>query len=74
MIAAGGKQTVDTPKHLFSTNVAWNPGRYEVQIAANYVGERFYTYANDAEVPSYWLINAAARTPSAISVSLAICA
>ncbi|HEY0231153.1 MAG TPA: TonB-dependent receptor [Dokdonella sp.] len=60
IVPAKDKQTVDTPKQLFSTDLSWTQGPYELHLGANYVGKRYYTYTNDAGVPSYWLINAGA--------------
>lgn len=55
-----GKTVVDTPKQLFFTELAWVAGPWDLRASANYTGKRYYTYVNDASVPSYWLVNAAA--------------
>ncbi|EIL97111.1 TonB-dependent receptor [Rhodanobacter thiooxydans LCS2] len=60
VVATRGKTVVDSPKQLFSSEIAWTPGAWDLRLSANYTGKRYYTYVNDASVPSYWLFNAAA--------------
>jgi iron complex outermembrane receptor protein len=50
-----GKTVVDTPKHLAHGEVAYDNGAFYAKLGANYTSERFYTYLNDAKVPSYVL-------------------
>ena len=35
-----------------------DPGAWDLRLSAHYTGKRYYTYTNDASVPSYWLFNA----------------
>lgn len=60
VVATKGRTVVDSPKQLFSSEIAWTPGAWDLRLSANYTGKRYYTYVNDAAVPSYWLFNAAA--------------
>jgi iron complex outermembrane receptor protein len=54
------KTVVDSPKQLFFSELAWVSGPWDLRASANYTGKRYYTYTNDASVPSYWLFNASA--------------
>ncbi|TPG11475.1 TonB-dependent receptor [Rhodanobacter glycinis] len=60
LVATKGKTVVDSPKQLFFSELAWTPGAWDLRISANYTGKRYYTYTNDASVPSFWVVNAAA--------------
>ncbi|MEO5626267.1 MAG: TonB-dependent receptor [Dokdonella sp.] len=60
LIATKGKQTVNTPKQIFSTDLSWTQGPWELHFGANYTGRRYYTYTNDASVGSSWIANASA--------------
>ena len=52
-----GKTTVDTPKHLFHAEVAYDHAGWFAKLAAHYTGERFFTYTNDQKVPSTTLVD-----------------
>lgn len=52
------KHVVDTPEWMFSTQLAWTPGPWDLRLTGNHVGKRYVTYTNDSSVPSYWLFNA----------------
>jgi iron complex outermembrane receptor protein len=54
------KTVVDSPKQLFFTELAWVSGPWDMRVSANFTGKRYYTYTNDASVPSFWMFNAAA--------------
>lgn len=60
LVPTRGKTVVDSPKQLFFSELAWTPGAWDARISANYTGKRYYTYTNDASVPSFWVMNAAA--------------
>lgn len=60
LVPTRGKTVVDSPKQLFSSEIAWTPGPWDLRLSANYTGKRYYTYSNDASVPAYWLFNAEA--------------
>ena len=54
------KTVVDSPKQLLASELIWTPGPWDLRVSAHYTGKRYYTYINDAGVPSYWMFNAAA--------------
>ncbi|HEV2678862.1 MAG TPA: TonB-dependent receptor, partial [Rhodanobacter sp.] len=60
VVPTKGKTVVDSPKQLFFSELAWVSGPWDLRASANYTGKRYYTYTNDASVPSYWLFNASA--------------
>ena len=60
LIPTDGKTVVDSPKQLFSSEIAWQDGPWDARIGAKYTGKRYITYLNDSSVPSYWLMDAAA--------------
>lgn len=60
LVPTKGKTVVDSPKQLFFSELAWTPGAWDLRLSANYTGKRYYTYTNDASVPSFWLVNAEA--------------
>lgn len=45
-----GKTVVDTPKHLFNAEAAYDDGVKYAKLSAHYTSERFYTYTNDQSV------------------------
>lgn len=53
VVAAGGKRVVDAPRTMFSTELGYEEGAVFARLGAKYTGERFYTYLNDAGVPSF---------------------
>jgi iron complex outermembrane receptor protein len=55
-----GKTTVDTPKHLFKVELAYENSGWFAKIAAHYTGERFFTYTNDQKVPATTLVDLSA--------------
>lgn len=58
LVEIAGRQTVNTPKQIFSTSLNWERGPLELNVGANYTGKRYYSYSNDAGVPAFWLANA----------------
>ncbi|MFC5741477.1 TonB-dependent receptor [Dyella tabacisoli] len=60
VVPTKGKTVVDSPKQLFFTELAWMSGPWDLRMSANFTGKRYYTYTNDASVPSFWTFNAAA--------------
>ncbi|QGZ38578.1 iron complex outermembrane receptor protein [Pseudoduganella flava] len=60
LVATDGKQVVDAPKKMFNTELAYDANGYFARLGAKYTDKRYYTYLNDASVPSYWLANLAA--------------
>ncbi|WP_448581097.1 TonB-dependent receptor [Thermaurantiacus sp.] len=56
-----GKQTVDTPKHLFKVDMAWDAAEGLFgQVGLNYASRRFFTFTNDQSVPGRVLVDATA--------------
>lgn len=60
LVPVKGKTTVDSPKLLFNSELAWTMNGWDAHLAANYTGKRYYTYLNDGSVPGYWMFNASA--------------
>jgi len=60
LVLTDGKTQVDSPKTMFASELVWHDGPIEARLQAKYEGKRFYTYLNDASVPSFWLLNASA--------------
>ncbi|MBU6298205.1 MAG: TonB-dependent receptor [Alphaproteobacteria bacterium] len=46
------KTTVDAPKHMLKGQLGYDDGSIFGQIDGSYMSKRFYTYTNDASVPS----------------------
>jgi iron complex outermembrane receptor protein len=57
VVAIDGKQVVDTPRTMFDTELSYENGGWFARLNAKYTDKRYYTYTNDAGVPSYWLAN-----------------
>ncbi|MDB5755198.1 MAG: tonB-dependent Receptor Plug domain protein, partial [Massilia sp.] len=53
VVAVSGKRVVDSPRTMFSTELAYENSDWFARLGAKYTGERFYTYLNDAGVPAY---------------------
>lgn len=60
-----GKQIPGSPKWMNKTVATLTVDPFEIQLIGDYVGKRFATYANDAQVASYFLTSAriSARIP-----------
>lgn len=59
-VHVAGKQVVDAPRRMWSSELAWDDGRRFARLAAKYTGERFYTYTNDGATPGFTVVNLAA--------------
>ncbi|WP_140724474.1 TonB-dependent receptor [Pseudomonas sp. Hp2] len=46
-VPTSGKTTVDTPKRMFASEIAWTYAGWNANLRAKYVGQRYYTYTND---------------------------
>jgi iron complex outermembrane receptor protein len=53
LVAVSGKRVVDSPKLMVGTELAYEQEPWTWRVNAKYTGSRFYTYLNDAGVPSY---------------------
>ncbi|MYN19677.1 TonB-dependent receptor [Rugamonas sp. FT107W] len=60
LVAVSGKQVVDAPRSLFNTEASYESGTWFARVGGKYTGKRYYTYLNDASVPSFWLANLSA--------------
>ncbi|PPU29595.1 MULTISPECIES: TonB-dependent receptor [unclassified Xanthomonas] len=59
-IPTAGKTTVDTPKRMFASEIAFNYANWNVNLRGKYTGERFYTYTNDQGFGGYTSFDAGA--------------
>lgn len=57
---AAGKQVVDSPKWIASSQIAYDNGTLSAHVGANYIGKRYYTYVNDQSVDGYTLVDVGA--------------
>jgi iron complex outermembrane receptor protein len=60
VVAANGKQVVDSPRRMFSTEVSFENESWFTRVGGKYTDKRYYTYLNDGQVPGYWLMNLSA--------------
>ena len=56
-IAISGKQVVDAPKNTFDTELTYENGTWFTRFGGKFTDQRYYTYTNDAKVPSFWVAN-----------------
>ena len=55
--ATKDKTTVDAPKHMLKGQLGYDDGAIFGQLDASYMSKRFYTYTNDASVPSQTVLD-----------------
>ncbi|TFW17639.1 TonB-dependent receptor family protein [Duganella callida] len=60
LVQVDGKRVVDAPRQLFNTEASYETDQWYARLGAKYTDKRYYTYLNDASVPSYWLANLSA--------------
>jgi iron complex outermembrane receptor protein len=60
VVHAAGKQVVDSAKKLFNTELSYENPVWFTRVNAKFTDKRYYTYLNDAVVPSFWLANLSA--------------
>ena len=53
-----GKTVVDTPKHIANASAEYDNGSLFGDVGVSFMSRRFYTYTNDASVPSRALVDA----------------
>lgn len=58
VIPVDGKQVVDSPERLFSTELLWNRDGWTAQLGAKYTGRRYLSYLNDSSVDGFWVADA----------------
>lgn len=56
--AIAGKTVVDSPRHIFNTELAFEKDGFYARANGNFMSERFFTYSNDKSVPDRLLIDA----------------
>ncbi|MDO9010430.1 MAG: TonB-dependent receptor [Gallionella sp.] len=59
-VNTAGKQVVDTPRVMFSTDIGYEHEGWFGSVGGKYTGQRFYTYLNDNKVDAFWVMNASA--------------
>lgn len=52
-----GKTMVDTPSTLFKSILSYDTSEYFGNLSLDYMSKRYYTYSNDASVPSRSILN-----------------
>lgn len=60
LVQVDGKQVTDSPRTMFATELAYEGGAWFARVGGKYTDKRYYTYTNDAGVPSFWLANLSA--------------
>ena len=56
-VATSGKQVVDAPKNTFDTELTYENATWFTRLGGKFTDQRYYTYTNDAKVPSFWVAN-----------------
>jgi iron complex outermembrane receptor protein len=56
--ATRGKTVPDSPEHMLKGEVAYDDGRFEARIGADYMSKRYFSYENDVSVPGRVLVDA----------------
>ncbi|CDG81474.1 TonB-dependent receptor [Janthinobacterium agaricidamnosum] len=54
LVAVAGKDVVDAPRVMFNTELSYENADWFTRLGAKYTDKRYYTYTNDAQVPSFW--------------------
>lgn len=57
LIPVSGKQAVNSPKTMLSTELAYEQNLWSARLGAKHTGMRYYTYLNDIEVPGYTIVS-----------------
>ncbi len=52
-VTAGGKDVVDTPRKMLTSELTYETGAWYARVGAKYTDRRYYTFLNDGQVPSY---------------------
>ena len=60
LVAVSGKQVVDAPRTMFSTELSYENAQWFARLGEKYTDKRYYTYSNDGQVPAYWVGSLAA--------------
>ena len=57
LIAISGKHVVDAPDTMLKSILAYDDGRFSGNFGVDYMSKRYFSYLNDASVPSRTLFN-----------------
>ena len=60
LVQIDGKRVTDTPRTMFATELGYEGDAWFARLGGKYTDKRYYTYTNDASVPSFWLANLSA--------------
>jgi iron complex outermembrane receptor protein len=60
LVNTNGKQVVDAPKVMFSTDIGYDKNGWFSNLGGKYTGQRYYTYLNDNKVDAFMVFNASA--------------
>lgn len=55
VIATGGKVVVDAPEVLYKNELSYSKNGFDAHIGADYMGKRYFTYTDDAQVAGRFL-------------------
>ncbi|WP_300759731.1 TonB-dependent receptor [Janthinobacterium sp.] len=54
VVAVAGKDVVDAPRVMFNTELTYENAAWFTRLGGKFTDKRYYTYTNDASVPSFW--------------------
>ena len=54
VVAVAGKDVVDAPRIMFNTELSYEHAEWFARVGGKFTDKRYYTYTNDASVPSFW--------------------
>ncbi|MBB5367858.1 MULTISPECIES: TonB-dependent receptor [unclassified Janthinobacterium] len=54
VVAVAGKDVVDAPRIMFNTELTYENAAWFTRLGGKFTDKRYYTYTNDASVPSFW--------------------
>lgn len=60
LVNINGKQVVDSPRVMLKSELAYEEGNWNGRLGGKYTDKRYYTYTNDAQVPSFWVFSLSA--------------
>ncbi|MBT2187986.1 TonB-dependent receptor [Sphingobium nicotianae] len=58
VVPISGKTVVDSPRHMARGELAYDQGPIYGRVGVNYMSKRYFSYMNDASVPSRVLVDA----------------
>ena len=57
LVAISGKHVVDAPDTMLKSILGYDDGRLSGSLGIDYMSQRYFSYLNDAKVPSHTLVN-----------------